>query len=530
MSLSSPMSKVPIILTLSSSASRMSQVDSFQGEDLNRYPQTQSLNASALDRFWGPMAVGSAAPILGWLAHASFAPIGPRGNLAIGGLLAISVLGMFTLLIRWVRERAWIPALASVLFSGLASRLHLLALVRHTLLFPDAQTYQSQATQGDLTSFWNGTNWSPFWVYLIRIWSKAFSHTSQSQRMLSILTSLFLVIATFAVGRRLLGTFGGLAAALGVSLSPMMAFSSVQGLREEIGIALLVMLVYFVLDPRKNLWSGIAAGASFGLIGLTRMEYLPAGGIILLFAYARRREFFTAAIAIVVATVLLVPQSLLVKAYFGDSAHWQKIFTRGWVNIEYQTGFLTEEEYRRAGEPAPTKEALQKDLFQGPLLTPMEWYFKVHTPREAFRRTAIAIPTLPLFSARHAIWAGANLSYLTNAGAGEPTSSATLKWIPGALGMLGLLLLALRRRWELILLVIVLGATYGVPFLIGGLSYNRDPLVFDMRLSEVFIPFMAVGIVSVFYIRRSTELSDDSVAEPVSSTSPDPTGELVDAP
>lgn len=499
-------------------------------------PSTETVQASGpqdQEGLWPALVVSLIAGSLGFLVHLQLPTIGPRGTMAVRALLVIAMLANGALVVKMVRTRfsVWV-GLTSILTSGLALRLHMLALVRQTMLFPDAQTYQTQAAQEGLGTFWNGTNWTPFWVYLVRLWGRIFGPSAFAQRTLSLVLSLAVITATYWLGKRVHSTAGGLIAAALVSLSPFLAFSAVQGLREETGILLVLILLILLVDRKPSLWIAASAGIVLGLIGLTRSEYVPAVLLVALAVWVWRKKWLWIAAALTIAGLLLVPQAMLIKAYFGDTAYFAKLFTRGWVNIEYQTGNLTEEQFARSSDgskPLPTKEELQKNLFAGPLLTPMEWYFEVHDPQQTAVRTVKGTATLPFFAVRSAIWSGHVGSFLTDHAKRDQEPYVTATWVLGLLALVGLGVLSIKGHWGILLFVLAISGIYAVPFTIGGVHYSRDPSVFDMRLSEVLIPLMAVGLGSLGAIATIGKRGRSPVlTEPVSSKSTESQGADID--
>src|SRR5688572_22532894 len=95
---------------------------------------------------WTILVISLICGALAFLIHLQLPTIGPRGTMAVRALLVIAMLANGALVVKMVRTRfsAWV-GLTSILTIGLGLRLHMLALVRQTLLFPDAQTYQTQA-------------------------------------------------------------------------------------------------------------------------------------------------------------------------------------------------------------------------------------------------------------------------------------------------------------------------------------------------------------------------------------------------
>lgn len=451
---------------------------------------------------------------LGFLIHLQFPTIGPRGTIVVRALLVIAMLVNGALAWKMVRTRisAWV-GLTSILTTGLALRLHMLALARQTMLFPDAISYRVQAINRDLFTFWDGNTWTPFWAYCLRVWYRIFGTNEVVQRSLTLILSLAVVVTIFWLGRVLFSSRTGLAASMLVALSPLLIWNSVQGLREEVGILELLALLLFLKTQKPTRRTAIFVGLTVGLIGLTRTEFLPVAIVLVALTWIRRDKLLSAGTALAVSVVLIFPQGWAIWAQWGQPDFWVKNFTRGWVNMEYQSGNLTEAQFQRSGggQPLPDKERLTKSIFAGPLLGPQEWFFKVHTPRETFTRTLTGAALLPFYSFRAAIWLGQDGSFLTDAPIRDREPFVTATWIGGVTALLGLIALALRGHWQILLTMLMLGVIYAMPFTIGDLRYNQDPPLFDMRLSEAMVPLLALGLGSIIGLVKSRR-SDHSTA------------------
>lgn len=465
------------------------------GRDVESLGRDRRLRVLAL------LGVG-AATVLGMLIRVDLPGIELRGEAVTAGLpVLVPIVMGGALLVAGESWRRWINYLylIAALIVGFALRLHVLLGFRGTTLDPDAQTYQAVATSRGLLKLWDSGTWTPVHVYLVRLAYLIFGKSATIQRSLTVFLSLIVVAATFALARRAHGRFAAAAASMLVALSPFLLFSAARGLREEVFMLEILLFLWLLSAPKPSIRTGVAMGVVVGLAGLTRLEMLPPIGLVAAVAWLRRSRIVHLGVASLVAVALIAPQLLALQRDFHDPFHWTRVFTRGWVNIEYATGNLSEEAFERSGDgsaPLPTKPEIQKNVFAGSFLSPFDWYFKVHRPGEAVKRIGLGTVFLPLSSVRYAMWVRfGSFDPLTLELGPSPTRLllvlATL--VVEGMAVAGLGWGLMKRRFAVPLMIAAGGAVYAFPYMIGGVRLSQAPPVFDMRIVEFLIPLMAVG-------------------------------------
>lgn len=404
---------------------------------------------------------------------------------------------------------------------GLTLRLDSLDMLRGEPLDPDAQTYQAQAAGGGLLAFWDGQVWAPAWIYLLRLWFFVFGVGDSTQRGLTLVLSLVAIAGTFALSLRLFGRAAAAVAALLVALSPMLAFSAARGLREEVLVLEVLVLLWLLAevksDPRPA--EAIAAGATVGLAGLTRMEMLVPFALSVAVGWLKPFRPRALLLAGSAAALLLLPHLVAVSRAHGDPLHWSKVFTRAWINHEYELGYMDDDTFRRSApgpEPLPTKEEIRKNLYAGPPLSPVDWYFKVNTPRESLERTIVGTVLLPPAAVRWAViypaWASRTLPWINR----HLLAWRVLLFALVVSALVGGAWSVLRRQPSVVAMLFGGSLVYALPFT-AGLRLSLDPEV-DMRLAEFMVPLIAaacggaVQLVAGRIGRRRSELPREEPA------------------
>lgn len=389
---------------------------------------------------------------------------------------------------------------AAVLF-GLALRLHAFFMFRGTPLDPDAQTYRAQAAAKSLGHFWDPNTWAPVHAYLVRIWFFLFGESDGTQRSLTLALSLIMILLTFVVGQRLFGNLTATSASILVAFSPTLLVNAARGLREEIVVLEVLLFLWILMRPHQNLWTAAGLGLLLGLVALTRMELLlPLGfGLLLKSLRSRPINLSGLAVSVMLALGLLVPQMFLLQKTYGDVGHWTKIFTRGYINIEYSSGNLSRNAFERSTtrpELLPSRREIRSHLFEGPPTSPATWYFRVHDPQTFIERTVIGTGLIPLSATKEAVFPSLDVAL-----EGKPVIlPAYMSAVAGAAAVLvtvlaiaGLVLTLLRGRAEIILILFAASALYAFPFTIGTITRELTPQAFDIRIVEFLMPMMFVA-------------------------------------
>jgi hypothetical protein len=283
------------------------------------------------------------------------------------------------------------------------------------------------------------------------------------------------VILVFLIGRRLGGPWAGVAgAALAAVYPPTLFYTSLFSSEPlaMVTVAGAVLAFLWAADAGRSPWAWAVPGLLFGLTAYLRPEYLLLTGLMALLALAvawRRRGLLpgvlagvliVAAFAVVIAPWTISTSNKLGRfvpvSTGGGKALYIGTFLPGDGIHERVKQHLIHE--TRGGPPLP-EERLRRIPMQ-PLLD----------------RVARRYPDMPRDSALGRIGKQNLQHYATHQpvafarmvagkiahmwhGAGDPSSSvagSALHYLVLALGLLGLALLALRRRWEVLPIALLL--------------------------------------------------------------------------
>jgi hypothetical protein len=379
--------------------------------------------------------------------------------------------------IPWVSWKRLLPLWAVI---TLAFALRYVALLQGLYQPPDydAKTFHDLARTMQLfspTGFYSAqfANREPLHVFILHAALRLLGDSETHVKLVSLAASLVAVGLVYRVAAKVFGRGWGLCGGALMAVSLPLVRESARGLRLEVEIILLLLLVEAIwLGTIRPLWGRvIAAGCLGGLLVLLRTNYLLNLAPVLLIAFARRspRSWSSAATAILLMAALAFPHRWNGYRRTGEWTWDQN--ARWWANVEF------------AGRPGwPTQLQMWRSVEGGgPRMTAAEYFFGLHTVPE------LAVGSLrgawKLF--RHMDLVGFRRGVQRLTGVNGGLIDGTFQ----ALGALGLLLCASSRTrcWIPLVFVFVLAH---LPFL-----YDRG-MVEWWRHSYQAFPFMVLAVLA----------------------------------
>jgi hypothetical protein len=255
-----------------------------------------------------------------------------------------------------------------------------LARIAGTILEPDVSGYQYYAKKMDLFSdngFYSAQfeKREPLYIFMVKMFFLPFGISDTHLRFVSFVFSLVMIYLTYRIGKEWFGNIVGLSAAFILSVHPYLISLGARGYRAEWLTTLLLLFIYYgyIKTNMTSRWRVLITGFLTGCILLTRSECLPAVVVILMFYpfLARSRwNFKMVLITLVLGISLLMPHLYSIYKRHGTPFYTANQYARFYANREFM------------GKPGfPTKEeVIGRSMYAGPKITPLEYYFKLHTP------------------------------------------------------------------------------------------------------------------------------------------------------
>jgi 4-amino-4-deoxy-L-arabinose transferase-like glycosyltransferase len=217
----------------------------------------------------------------------------------------------------------------------------------------------------------------PLFIFLVKLFFAMFGASPTHLRFVSFAFSLVAIYLTYRIGREWFHEAAGLTAAFILSVHPYLIQLSARGLREEWFTALLLLFLYIgcVRSSIRRWASAVVSGIIAGCIVLTRSESFPMIAIILLLyplLTGRKWNYAMAALALVLSLSLWIPHQYSIYKKYGDFFYTANQYARFYANREF------------AGTPGfPTKQEIgEKGMYYGPKITPLAYYWNLHSPRQ----------------------------------------------------------------------------------------------------------------------------------------------------
>lgn len=338
-------------------------------------------------------------------------------------------------------------------------------------------------------------------------------HPSAVRLVVALLGALTIVLV-FLIGRRLAGPLAGLAGAALFALYPVTIWFTGKLMSEPLATLTLAgaVLSFFWAGDRGRHWAAwTIPGVLLGLTAFARPEYLAFIAVFALLAFVRgartagwRRGLVAAAVLAVAFALPIVPWTLHVSSAEGrfvpiSTGGGKALFIGtylpgGGLHLDVKRELLRQFEGR---EDIPASELSR--ISMTPLLN----------------RVASKYPDLERDAALQKIGRENAETYLTeqpldfagmvaakmwhmwhgSGAAGRSTYGTLYQFVVVALGLVGLVLLAVRRRWEFLLLAgLIVGVTVIGGLLLAGTRRNVTLMPLVMALAGMTVALVAQGV------------------------------------
>ena len=378
--------------------------------------------------------------------------------------------------------------------------------------------YEEQSYGGE--EFNDSSDWSPGAPLLYAgVYYATGGARDGAARMTQALLGLAGIFMVYLLGRRLAGPAAGLIAAGGVAIYPPFISSTGAVLSEPPAFFFLpaAILAYLWARDRGGHWPWLVPGALLGVMSLVRPEYMFAGIVLIALALAalwRERGLRPAggATAVLAAAFVLAILPWTIRNYV-ELERVVPISTGSGKALYVGTSLPNDGEYFRV-------KASLVERFQGRVLDPESRELDDVDPTPLFNQVAERYPELSRDAALSKIGKDQLFDYLGedpvgyagmtvrkvwrmwSAGVGEAMSATpgrVIQVILVILGLAGLLLLALRRRFEALVFAVPIVVITGI-----GAITLAPPRRNEILMTLVF-PLAAAAIVAA--LGRTRDLS-----------------------
>lgn len=233
----------------------------------------------------------------------------------------------------------------------------------------------------------------PFFVLIVKAVLMLLGDSETHVRLVSFFASLLVIGLTYRLGTRLFGPLLGLTGAAVMAVNLPLVRESVRGLRLEVELILLLLLVEVLfVHPARSRTSGVGnlrapwprivlAGVLAGLLTLTRSTYLVPLMPVLVFGAWRcvpRRAWLAAGLALCLMVGLQLPHRWNMYRLHGNAFQDVSHYPHWFMNAEL------------AGQQPSFRE--KRDMWriagEGSGLTYGDYLFKLHTIPEVIVGTA----------------------------------------------------------------------------------------------------------------------------------------------
>jgi hypothetical protein len=236
------------------------------------------------------------------------------------------------------RAFQWL-AFAAVMAFALQARWEMLGRAWSRPLSPDALGYAEIALTGsfyETLQAWAPWVREPLFPAWLRLWFSFAPISDVSARVAGIIPGLAVVALVFLLGRRLFSPVVGLLAAGFLAVNEYVAGQAVEGLRDDLLVALFLGLAVVVVHLRDERWKRAIAwgmvGAGLGLIRVNALVFLLVVGAV----EARRRRWlpWEILLAIALAVLPILPHlAFNARISGGDFMYSSNVHTRYYHNL-----------------------------------------------------------------------------------------------------------------------------------------------------------------------------------------------------
>jgi hypothetical protein len=274
--------------------------------------------------------------------------------------------------------RALILALAAVTAVGAYQRADRFDQVVHAAdrrLQPDVRYYvaQAQRTANPFAAGWKSPLWPALNAPLVRV----LNDPGLGIRLASWFFGVLMLPAVGWVMGRLFNAAAGVIVAGVLALDTWLIDLCCEGLREEIGVCLWMLVLGLLFVPRRASWTNAAAAGAAGgaLLLLRNIEVAPLAAVTLLATFQRRLSPGGGAAALLMPLLIVSPFYVNQWRTTGDAFAMEKRDARYHANIEFGARGPAGLEMSSPAESAA-------DLYAGRPLSPAAYLLGHRTPGE----------------------------------------------------------------------------------------------------------------------------------------------------
>ena len=294
------------------------------------------------------------------------------------------------------RERLAIIVLVIIILVATYLRWNEVVRIAGTLLDADARGYYQYAQQMNLFSdkgFFSAQfgEREPLYIFVVKLFMLFFGDSETHLRFVSFAFSIVTIFLTYRIGKEWFNGIVGLTAAFILAVHPYLITLSARGLRAEWFTSLILLFVYYgyVKESIAPRWRALITGLLVGALLLTRSESLLMIIILMsiyLLAVRSKWNFKRAAIALLLGSMLYIPHLYSIYENQGDPFYTMNKYARFYTNREFM------------GNPGfPTKEEIiEKGMYTGPTVTPVDYYLKLHTPWQLIKYSMVGFTKINL--------------------------------------------------------------------------------------------------------------------------------------
>jgi len=286
-------------------------------------------------------------------------------------------------------EKITLVFLVLIIMLGAYLRWNELVRISGTILDGDAKGYLHYADKMNLfndNGFYSAQfdKREPLYIFIVKMSFLFFGVSETHLRFVSFVFSLVMIYLIYRIGKEWFNNIVGLTAAFILSVHPYLIGLSARGLRDEWFTTLILLFIYYgcIKTNMTSRWRMLITGFLTGCVLLTRFEsFLILFIILSLYPFLAREKwnFRMVFVTLILGVSLLVPNLYSFYKKHGNPFYTVNQYARFYANREFM------------GKPGfPTKEEIiEKGMYTGPNITPLEYYFKLHTPWQCVKYSMI---------------------------------------------------------------------------------------------------------------------------------------------